>query len=100
MGIIFKLLCPRDVPSKAHKLILNSTTSVLYEQICFEDHHVDVSYNPWFVEWPFLDNITNELVEHPVWPVWGQYDQMPWEWEIMLRKLLLNNCIQFTKFEN
>ena len=103
MGIIFKLLCPGDVPSKAHKLILNSTTSVLYEHMCIEKHHADVVYDLWkhdYEGWPLLDNNTNELIEYPVEPIWGDYDQMPWNWEIMLRELLLNNCIQFTIFEN
>ena len=96
MGIVFKLLCPGDVPAKAHKLILNSTTSVLYEDMCIEKHHVDVVYDLWFHDymgWPLLDNTTNELIEHPVETVWGEYDQMPLDWEILLRELLLNNCI-------
>ena len=103
MGIIFKLLCPGDVPSKAHKLILNSTTSVLYEDMCIEEHHADVAYELWAHDYsglPLLDNTTNELIEDPGWPVWGDYDFMPWDREIMIRKLLLNNCIQITKSEN
>ena len=96
MGIIFKLLCPGDAPSKAHKLILNSTTSVLYEHICFEEHHVHVVYDLWLHDYngkPLVEKTTNELVKLPVWPIWGEYDQMPWDWEIVLRKLFLNNCI-------
>ena len=96
MGIFFKLLCPGDVPSQAHKLILNSTTSVLYEHICFEEHHVDVVYSLWFHDYvglPLIDNTTNELIEYSVWPVWGELDHMPRWWEIMLRELLLYNCI-------
>ena len=94
MGIIFKLLCPGDVPSKAQKLILNSTTSVLYKDLCIEKHHVDVVYDLWAYDyggWPLLDNTTNELIEYSVWPVWGELDHMPKYWEIMLRELLLNN---------
>ena len=89
MGILFKLLCPGDVPSKAHKLILNSTTSVLYEDMCIEEHHADVIYDLWahdYWGWPLLDNTTNELIEYPVWPVWGDYDQMTGFYEILLRE--------------
>ena len=103
MGILFKLLCPGDVPSKAHKLILNSTTSVLYKDMCIEKHHVDVVYDLWAYDyggWPLIDNTTNELIEYSVWPVWGEYDFMPQDWEIVLRELLLNNGIRFTIFEN
>ena len=102
MGIILKLLCPGDVPSKAHKLILNSTTSVLYEDLCIEKHHVDVVYSLWmhdYIGFPLIDNTTNELIEYGVVPVWGDYDRVPWDWEIVLRELLLNDCIQFTIFE-
>ena len=103
MGIILKLLCPGDVPSKAQKLILNSTTSALYEDLCIEEHYVDVAYDLWFFDYdgrPLLDNTKNELIEYPVWPIWGYYDYMPHGWEIVLRELFLNNCIQFTIFEN
>ena len=104
MGIVLKLLCPRDVPAKAHKLILNTTTKP-YEQICIEEHMVDVVFDSmmfggWYDNMPLLDYWTNELVEYEVWPIWGEYDQMPWEWEILQRELLLNNCIQFTIFDN
>ena len=103
MGIIFKLLCPGDVLSRAHKLILNSTTSALYEDMCIEEHHADFTYTLWSYDykgWPLLDNTTNKLIEYPVWPIWGYYDYMPHGWEIVLRELFLNNCIQFTIFEN
>ena len=103
MGIFFKLLCPGDVPPKAHKLILNSTMIGGYEEYCHEEYHVDVIYDVWFhdyIGWPLIDNTTNELIEYSVWPVWGEYDFMPQDWEIVLRELLLNNCIQFTILEN
>ena len=64
MGIVFKLLCPGDVPAKTHKMILNETTSVVYEDICFEKHHVEVVYSLWNFDYrgyPLLDNNTNEL---------------------------------------
>ena len=99
MGIIFKLLCPGDVPSQAHKLILNSTTSVLYEHICFEEHHVDVVYSLWlhdYAGFPLLDNTTNQLIEHQVSPIWGTYDHMSWDWEVLQRELLFINCIENT----
>ena len=91
MGIVFKLLCPGDVPAKAHKMILNETTSVVYEDICLEKHHVEVVYHLWqfdYQGYPLLDNNTNELILYPVEPIWGIYDVMPWPWEMMLRKLL------------
>ena len=93
MGIILKLLCPGDLPSQAHKLILNSTTSVLYEHICFDEHHVDVVYDPWYLTVPLFDKTTNELIEYQVEPVWGELDHIPQYWENLLRELLLNNCI-------
>ena len=96
MGIIFKLLCPGDVSSRAHKLILNSTTSALYEDMCIEEHHADVVYELWAHDYsglPLLDNTTNGLIEYPVRTIWGDYDQMPWNWEMLLRDLLLNSCI-------
>ena len=99
MGIIFNLLCPGDVPSKAHKLILNSTTTGGYQEYCHEEHRAEVVYDLWdhdYAGWPLLDNTTNELIEDPVWPVWGDYNRIPQDWEIVLRELLLNNCIQFT----
>ena len=75
MGIFFKLLCPGDVPVKAHKMILNETTSVVYEHICLEKHHIEVVYNPWFYEyrgWPLFYNNTNELILNlAVEPIWG-----------------------------
>ena len=98
MGIILKLLCPGDVPSKAHKLILNSTMIGGYEEYCHEEYHVDVIYDLWFhdyVDWPLLDTTTNELIEYSdsVWRIWGQHDHMTRFEENMLRELLLNNCI-------
>ena len=109
MGIVLKLLCPRDVPAKAHKLILNSTTTP-YEQLCLEEHVVDVVFDTFMFgqcdEWEcweynsLLDLWTNELIEYPVWPISGEYDRIPWEWEILKRELLLNNCIQFKIFDN
>ena len=99
MGILFKLLCPGDLPSKAHKLFLNSTTSVLYEHICLEEHHVAVSYDPWALQRPILYNTTNELIQYPVNIIWEEYDRVPWDWEILLRELLLNNCIKYTKLK-
>ena len=89
MGIIFKFLCPGDVPSKAHKLILNSTTSVLYEHMCIEKHHANVSYDLWFHDYagyPLLDKTTNELIENPIWRIWGQFDHMLMPWEIVGRE--------------
>ena len=94
MGIILKLLCPGDVPAKAHKLIINSTMIGGYEEYCHEKHKAEVVYNLWlhdYADFPLVDNTTNELVEHKVNPIWGQYDFMPWDWEILLREVLLNN---------
>ena len=97
MGILFKLLCPGDVPPKAHKLLLNSSrTSLLYDHICFEEHHVDVVYPLSLHDFrgiPLLDNTTKELIEHKVLTIWGQYDRMVWDWEILLRELLFCNLI-------
>ena len=90
MGIIFKLLCPGDVPSKANKLILNSTTRVLYKHICFEEHHTDVIYDLWnfdYTGYPLIDNITDELIQYPVYPIWGEYDY----WH-MIGKFCSGNC--------
>ena len=98
MGIIFKLLCPGDVPSRANKLILNSTTRVLYKHICFEEHHADVIYDLWnfdYSGYPLIDSITDELIQYPVYPIWGEYDLMVYDWEILLRKLLFINCIEY-----
>ena len=98
MGIIFKLLCPGDVPSMANKLILNSTTRVLYKHICFEEHHADVIYDLWnfdYTGYPLIDKITDELIQYPVYPIWGEYDLMVYDWEILLRKLLFINCIEY-----
>ena len=92
-----------DGMPKAHKLILNTSTAVGYEDYCHEEHHVDAVYNLLVHDYfgvPLVDNTTNELVEHPVYPVWGEFDQMTYNWEILLRELLLNNCIQFTILEN
>ena len=92
MGIIFKLLCPGDVPAKAHKLILNATTAVGYEEYCHEEHNIEVLYDLWQFDYdgfPLLDNVTNELIEYPVEPIWGVYDHIPYQWEIALRELLL-----------
>ena len=89
MGIIFKFLCPGDVPAKAHKLILNSTTSVLYEHMCIEKHYVDVAYDLWMHDhagYQLLDNTTNELIEHPLWRIWGRFDKMVMPWEIVGRE--------------
>ena len=91
-----------DVPSKANKLILNSTTRVLYKHICFEEHHVDVAYDVWvhdYTGYPLIDNITHELIQYPVWPITGEFDCMVWWWEILLRKLLFINCICVQKFK-
>ena len=58
MGIIFKLLCPGDVPSKAHKLILNSTMIGGYEEYCHEEYHVDIVYDVWMYDYqgmPLID---------------------------------------------
>ena len=94
MGIILKLLCPGDVPAKAHKLILNSTTTGSYEEYCHEKHKVDVVYDLWVHDYrgyPLIDNTTNEIIERQRARIWGQYDTMPMIWEIVLRELLLNN---------
>ena len=92
MGILFKLLCPGDVPPKAHKLILNSTsTSLLYDHICFEEHHVDIVYPLYMHDFrglPLIDNTTNELIEHNVWNIWGVTDRIVYDWEILHRELL------------
>ena len=82
MGILLKLLCPGDLPSTAHKLLLNSTTSVLYEHICLEEHYVVVTYDPWILSETLLDNTTNEMIEYPLEIIWGQYDKVPLDWEI------------------
>ena len=82
MGIVLKLLCPGDLPSKAHKLLLNSTTSVLYEHICLEEHYVDITFDPWILTVPLLDNTTNELIEYPPEIIWGEYDMIPSEYEL------------------
>ena len=90
MGISFKLLCPGDVPAKAHKIIVNETTSI-YEHICLEKHYVDVIFDLWNFDYrgyPLIDYNTNELIKYSVEPIWGLYDVMPWPWEMMLRKLL------------
>ena len=82
-------------------MILNSTTEVLYNNICFEEHHAVVAYDLWlhdFMGYPLIDNITHELIQHQVWPVWGEYDCMVWFWEVLLRKLLFINCICVQKF--
>ena len=94
MGIVFKLLCPGDVPAKAHKMILNETTSVVYEDICLEKHHIEVVFDLWdydYQGWPLLDNNTNELILHPPKLIWGQHDRIASKWEILLRKLLYKN---------
>ena len=91
-----------DVPSKANKLILNSTTEVLYNNICFEEHHADVVYDLWHHDYlgsSLIDDITHELIQYPVWPVWGQFDCMVWWWEVLLRKLLFMNCICVQKLK-
>ena len=98
MGIILKLLCPGDVPAKAHKLILNTTTAAGYEEYCHENYHAKLVYNLWQYDYqgfPLVDNTTNEMIEHP-WParIWGEYDRMISDWEIILRKLLFEHCIQ------
>ena len=93
MGIILKLLCPGDVPAKAHKLILNSTTTGSYEEYCHEKHKAEVVYDLWVWDYrgyPLIDNTTNEVIEHPIERIWGQYDMMPMDWEIVFRELLLN----------
>ena len=103
MGIIFKLLCPGDVPAKAHKLILNTTTTNGYEEYCHEKHYAEVVYDLWdhdYNGWRLLNKTTNELIERTGLRVWGQYDKMPHDWEFVQRELLLNNCIKFTKYEN
>ena len=103
MGISFKLLCPGDVPAKAHKMILNETTSVLYEHICLEKHRVEVWFDLWkfdYAGFPLIDNNTNELILRSLDRVWGQYDRMLLEWEILLRKLLHKNCIEKTQITN
>ena len=90
-----------DGMPKAHKLILNTSTAVGYEDYCHEEHHVDAVYNLWahdYFGYPLLDNTTNELIKYPIIKIWGKYDRMTRDWEIVLRELLLNNCIQFTRF--
>ena len=62
IGIFFKLLCPGDVPTKAHKLILNSTIAG-YEEFCYEEHHVEVVYSLWqydYTGYPLLGAISIE----------------------------------------
>ena len=94
MGKLFKLLCPGDVPAKAHKMILNETTNVVYEDICLETHHIEVVYNLWDFDYygtPLLYNNTNELIMYELERIWGKYDRMAHDWEILHRKLLHKN---------
>ena len=95
MGIVFKLLCPGDVPAKAHKMILNETTSVVYEQICVEKHHVEAIYDMWYHDYrgyTFIDNTTNKVIEHPTKMIWGLTDRIPQDYEVALRELLMKHC--------
>ena len=80
-------------------MILNETTSVVYEHICLEKHHIEAVYNSWIYNL-LLDNNTNELIVYPVKPIWGLYDAVPLPWEILLRKLLHKNCIEKTQITN
>ena len=95
MGILFKLLCPGDVPAKAHKIILNYTTSLKFEEVCLEKHYVHMVYDLWKVDMEIVDNTTNRLIEYSAhWErIWGEYDRMTFDWEVLLRKFLLNYCI-------
>ena len=97
MGIFFKLLCPGDIPSKAHKLLLNPSTIVGYEEICFETHHADlIIHTMQYIYSPIVDNTTtpHSLMEH--WGdgrIWGEWDRVIYEYEVLKRKLLLNHCM-------
>ena len=94
MGILFKLLCPGDLPFKAHKLILNTTTAVSYEEYCHEKHYAEVTIDLWAFDYsgyPLLDNTTNQIIESPEPKIWGVFDRMAMPWEVLIRKLLLKH---------
>lgn len=98
MGMLLKLLCPGDVPAKAHKMIMNDTTNFSYEQVCLEKHHAFIIYSHWYFDGygkPLVDNTTNQLIEDSRLRIWGEWDRMVVFYEILLRKLLYKHCIFF-----
>ena len=98
MGMLLKLLCPGDVPAKAHKMIMNDTTNFSYEQVCLEKHHAIIIYSHWNFDGygkPLVDNTTNQLIEDSRLRIWGEWDRMVVFYEILLRKLLYKHCIFF-----
>ena len=89
MGMLLKLLCPGDVPAKAHKMIMNDTTNFSYEQVCLEKHHAFIIYSHWNFDGygkPLVDNTTNQLIEDSRLRIWGEWDRMVVFYEILLRK--------------
>ena len=96
MGILLKVLCQGDQPSKAHKLILNETTIHFYKDICIEEHNVNFLYEAGLRWYPLIDNTTNEMIRYSkntldtttsilVSLVWGSEDRMTDHWEVVMR---------------
>ena len=90
MGILLKVLCQGDQPSRAHKLILNETTIHFYKDICIEEHNVNFLYEPALRWYPLIDNTTNEMIRYskktedtPL--VWGSEDRVTDHWEVVMR---------------
>ena len=75
----FKVVCPGSYNNLPHKIMQNN---IKYKDICQEpSHNATIAYNyePEYFE---VDS-DGDLVERPVEPITGEYDQIAFDYEIL-----------------